>query len=392
VEAQKLSSAQKSTLYPRLTFETRYSYTAVIPSINLPPPFPTVNFGSNNAYSIGPTLYYTIWDQGASRNTQQSFGLLAEAREASVAQEKQRILTATRAAYAKLQLSYQELQLVKESLALSNTQKKDVHSRFAAGAASQLEQVSSESDVLTFELRLAQATSEVRSGIFDLYAAINDLARAPSKIEDLQLDSLEQTLASFDNIATGKLDPAALNHNPGLRSQAKVSESADKATESQKAAYWPLIQMQARASLDYPNGPDLSQIQQKSIALTLSMPLYEFGRTGDEIDQKRATSMAAHYRQQQIEADLRRDFNKAQVQIQLLREQRKIASESVLRSEQTAKLNLQSYRAGRINITDVENANLRWLEARVGLTRVDAQLLNEMINLRALLGQDVASD
>lgn len=58
-----------------------------------------------------------------------------------------------------------------------------------------------------------------------------------------------------------------------------------------------------------------------------------------------------------------------------------------MQSEEAAKLYYSSYKAGKNNLIDVQIANNQALQAKVGAARIDAQILNQLILLNALSGE-----
>ena len=71
--------------------------------------------------------------------------------------------------------------------------------------------------------------------------------------------------------------------------------------------------------------------------------------------------------------------------------QRKIAADDVQHSADAARLYYQSYKGGKNTLIDVQSANNRALTSKVNATRIDAQLLNQIYQLRALSGQEAGN-
>ena len=82
-----------------------------------------------------------------------------------------------------------------------------------------------------------------------------------------------------------------------------------------------------------------------------------------------------------------RDYEKAVALITSLRAQQKMSLEDVALSESAAKLYYQSYRAGKINLIDVQSANNRALNAKVNAARTNAQVLNQLFTLNLISGE-----
>jgi outer membrane protein TolC len=70
-----------------------------------------------------------------------------------------------------------------------------------------------------------------------------------------------------------------------------------------------------------------------------------------------------------------------------LKSQKTTALQIVKQSESVARLVYQAYRAGRSSLVDVQAANLRALEAKLQLARVEASSLVQFTNLRSLVSE-----
>jgi len=274
-----------------------------------------------------------------------------------------------------------------------------------AGAASKLDRISSHREILGYQLEFKQRQSQLATDLEDLLAltgrqgsfesrrlsAPSSPAVQSSGADDLpeaslllQVEPLEQTLKE---LALAEYSPPGSDH-PEVRSQELTALAARQSAESESSRLWPQINVSARTSLDYPNGPILQRINQNTISASLSFPLFEWSRTRRAADQKMGDAVAAEYRRSQLESDLLRDWRKAKEQLTALRDQLQINRQTVSEAEEQAKLSYATYRLGRISLVDVQNANLRVLEAKVQTARILTQLLMEEAQLQALSKKD----
>jgi outer membrane protein TolC len=120
----------------------------------------------------------------------------------------------------------------------------------------------------------------------------------------------------------------------------------------------------------------------------LAWSLWDWGSIRSKRNQKRFEAQSSEFRSQQIATDLQRDWQKAQEELRLLQESNKWATAVSEQSQNLSRLYYEAYRAGRLNLTDVETANLRWFEAKVQKTRIQAQIYGQWIVLRALIGEE----
>jgi outer membrane protein len=396
--AQEQADAQFSALLPRLTIGANYQYVTEVPSISLP--IPGVNegfsFGSNNSWNVGPTLNYTLFDMGATHDLYRGYDLLAQAREEDSKNGKLQLLLSVRGSYLRLQLALEELRLLNSSLELSRAQNRDIEANYKAGAATRLDRVDSQRDVLSYELQFAQKQAEVADDFRDLLAQMKenpqgDLSEAgPPQVQnvavELKLDTLTQ---SMQEASTWKYTPPNDEH-PQIRSQELQAESAEKQAESNKDGLYPKVQLAASAILQYPNVIILQTVEQNTFQVGVSMPLFEGNRSRHLSAEKMKESDAARFNRDQTRINLDRDYDKAVQLLQSLRGQQALALEDVQHSQDAARLYYQSYKGGKVNFIDVQSANNRALLSQVNAARIDAQILNELFVLQTLSGDSTS--
>ena len=61
-----------------------------------------------------------------------------------------------------------------------------------------------------------------------------------------------------------------------------------------------------------------------------------------------------------------------------------ICGENINEAQEVERLTYQSYRAGKSRLLDVQDANLKLLEAQVSAAQIDSEILNEMAILAYL--------
>jgi outer membrane protein len=392
--ATEQADAQYSALLPSLTLDAGYHYVTNVPNLTLP--IPGVNesfpFGSHNNYTVGPTLRYTLWDTGQARDAYHGLDLLAQSREEDRKTGELQLVLNVRSAYLRVQLALEELRLLNSSLELSRAQNRDIESNFRGGAATRLDRVDSQRDVINYELQFEQKQSEVAVDLKDLLALIQvtpegNLSKpTPPGVDakdagiELDLDPLRESL---QQAAQWTFTPPN-ESQPQLKSQELLIESSEKQAESQKAGLYPTVQLSANASIQYPNEIFLESVEQNTFAVSFSMPLFEGSRTRHLAAEKLKEAEAARFNREQVRINLDRDYEKALEQLQSLKAQQKLAVDDVQRSQDSARLYYQSYKGGKINLIDVQSANNRALTAQVNAARIDAQLLNQLFILRSI--------
>ena len=364
-------------LFPKLSLDGNYRRQSVVPEVTVGTK--TIELTDSYSYSIGPTLTYTLWDSGLRRTQVSSLEEVSIAKAKQAVSTESQIVLATQIAYVQTALASESLDFAQRAAVSSETQNKDIHFRLKGGASSRLDSLNSDAEVSNYRIKVQQAMSDLKTAQADLRYLIGDFQTTDASVEGLA-DLLSRS-SSDQSVNHGSFDP--LSH-PLIQAQSHLELAALSQAKSQRAGYWPNLNLQLRSSLDYPNGPAFEQIRQNTIALNFSWSLFEFGSTRNLVAAKSAEAMAAAHAKQDLEAGLKRDFEKAAAKIQGLRGQLKEGEVLVSKLEELAKLNYSTYRFGRLSYSEVQTSNLRLLETKIRVASLRAQLLVQLFNLQYL--------
>jgi outer membrane protein TolC len=394
--AEENESAQLQNLLPRLSFQASYQYYATIPEIRFAGAGGTlIPFGTHDVYSFGPQLNYTLWDTFSSRDQYKASGLLKAARDEDRKNTELQLLSSLRNAYVQVQLGIEELTLINGSLELARSEDRDVTNRFKAGAADKIDVITSQRSVLSYQIQFEQRQSQLSSSLQDLLHLVGDQrphdvshpgpTGIPGVTFALNLDSLKQLLGSE------LLPPSAAtpgNAQPQIRSQEFQSQSYEYTAKSQFAKVFPVVQLSAAVTDERPNIPNPITFLQETVGVTLSLPLWVGDTSSKLAAEQRRQSDAASYKAAQLQDDISRDYSKARETLASLRVQSELSRRDVEQSEEQARLYFTSYKLGKINFIDVQNANNQALTAKVSSARIDAQILTQVITLLSLSGEE----
>jgi outer membrane protein TolC len=392
--ATEQADSQYATLFPRLTIDGSYQYQTNVPTVAFgPSSFPV---GAHNNYNVGPTLSYTLWDTFAARDQYHGYERLAQSRDEDRRNAAMQLLLQTRTAYVHVQETLDELKLVEDSLNLSRAQNRDIRVRVSAGAASHLDRVESDRDVLSYQIQFTQKQADLSMALKDLLAltqdrAVSDLSHpgppGGEKVTlELKMDSLQKSLADDARVEISEPDDS----HPQIHSEELLAQSNEFQASGVKSGLYPTLTFSARAALEYPNEILLQQVNQNTFSVNLSVPIFEMNQTLHRAHEKSREADSARYQKDQIRIDIQRDFAKSKELLASLREQQLLAEQDVENSAEAARLYYEQYKAGKIYLIDVQTANNRALLSKVSKARIDAQVLNEIDNLRALSGKELS--
>lgn len=396
--AVEQAKAQRSHLWPTLGVEGSYRYQTEVPTFKASPLSPAVELGDNPNYSVGPALTWLAWDSGAVRNSSKSLASQASARiQESLATENQ-LRLAARLNLFQVQGTAERLRLLADGLRLAQAQRDDVRLRTKAGAASQQDLLQAETEVLSRRTQFREAQTAFAVALRDLLALVgskenHDLSRPlprdlttplPAQVPEasvtVELSPPKSLRATFAPAARLPFDPA----RPEALSFRLQSDAARQSAQAARAGHGPTLQLAAKTSLDYPNGPVHEQIHQNSAGAVARWPLFEGNRVAHEVQGQESLARASEEKRQQMEEDLFRDWQRARDRLAGLTEEEEINKESVDQQSRLAQMVYDSYKLGRATFLEVQAANLKLLQDQVQSVKTEVDILSQLAILSSL--------
>ena len=400
--AAAAADASGSLLNPRFTLEGNLRYNEVVPSIAMPAALGGARaLGDNWNYSVGPAVSWILFDGGAVRSGRHSALRSAAARGAEADHAGRQAVLKARTAYFQLQLALERVYLIGENLQLSLSQLKDIALGARTGARSRLDEIRARQETTARKRDLLRARAELSATLRD-FSFVTGL-QLPEDVS-LPLDarmagkdygseepaSLLLRAEPYEAILS-RLLPAAeggLEQEPPLvKAQQEAARAYSAAASAYRAEKFPRVTLAARSSLDYPNGPNLYSFMQHSAGLALSLPLFESGRSLHREKESSFNASAALERKNESAQAVKRDFNKAQDAYKALMAEQALNIDALDDAAEAAKLAYEAYKAGGGTWLDVENANLKALQAKTTAALTNAEILLKLAVLDSLIGR-----
>jgi outer membrane protein TolC len=396
--AVDLIDVQFAQMMPRLTADGSYQVQSEVPNFSFVPGRPGVPFGDYKEYSVGPTLAFTLWDQGSLWKAWKSQKAVARSQRAQRDLVTRQVLLMTRLDYFQVQLSLEQERSLLDSLRLADVQYRDIDKRYRAGATSQIDWLSAHQQVLDRRRDLRSAEATVAASLRALFAQtgqnqnVNLSHPLDARIEDplptgvvrptvwVALEPLISVQSRLEPAATAPVDTAY----PLLIAYREQAESQRLSAASISAGQWPRIQFTGRSFYEYPNLPLLQSTWQNTALVTAGVPLFEFSRTKKQAKAVAALAQASEHQKDEAFDELLRDWNKARDQFAALKDQSAIDRESVAETKKLVRLRYSSYRNGGSTILDVQAANLSAVQARILAAQTQTQMLIQLATLDSL--------
>ena len=165
---------------------------------------------------------------------------------------------------------------------------------------------------------------------------------------------------------------------------ARQAESARLAAGAVAAGLWPKLQFSGSIFHQYPNGPVLDYVTQKSAGVSASLPLFDMGQTSRLSSREKRLAEAAERRRELAAEQLSRDWSRAKDALAALRDQASLDATAVSESEELARLVYLSYQSGRSSYLDVQAYDVAALQAKVNAAQTRALILIQLTTLAEL--------
>jgi outer membrane protein TolC len=392
------AAAQSAQLSPTLGIEGYYRHQSEVPSFRASPASPLVELGDNENYSVGPAINWLLWDSGAIRRSVAALNQQSLARTQDIRATENQLILNARLHFFQIQGMAEGLRLFADALRLALAQENDVRIRYQAGSASRQELLQAETEVLARRREFRKAQTSLAGTIRDLLTLMGtgddvDLSHPlPENVNNqrpagIPLPSLVLAIPAPSLVRPrleGLIDRPFDDTRPEILSLAFQAQAARDSAQAVKAGHGPSLQVSAKTSLDYPNGPLHEQINQNAIGAMARWSLFEGGRIKKETREQEALARSAEERRRQTEEDLRRDWQRAREHLIGFKEEEAIAAQSIERHEKLAKLVYESYLAGQNPFLEVQAANLGLLNAHVQSVTIEVNILSQLARIASL--------
>lgn len=401
--AEDRARSQRGSMFPKLSLEGSYRHLSEVPTLSFPGG-QKIQLTDNKSYSIGPELRYSVFKGGSDYYSWKS--VQANARslrlQENVIRRQQRM--AAELAFFQTQLAAEQVRLLVESYKVEWEQYRDIKTRFEAGSAAKVDLLSARQQTLTRQRQLLNARAALAVALREVTRLSGLGQNIEPKLpldgrtlrplpENVQEGSVILNIAAPSSTvedATPLLEAAFDQSHPTVGSLLEMVQASKWAAKSLERGRWPELTLLGRISRDYPNGPIQETITQKTIGGNLSFPLFTGGALYYNAKSKQTEAEAKDHERSQAAKDLLATYLKARDQAWILREERALNAATIHDTEELAKLQYESYKAGRARYLDVEDANLRVLEAKTEAANTDVRLLIQLATLESL--SDVSPD
>lgn len=378
-KALALAAESNSALFPRVDANASATRQRFPEHGLIPPPFG----GTTQTLSdLQLSLSWEIDFWGKNRNAYEAALGQARATEIDAYAARVALSTDIARAYAELLRVYLELDVAKQTLASREQIAALTRDRNAAGIDSRLE-------VKQAEAALPATREQIAALEERIALARNAIAALMGKGPDRGLAIARPTAAALTRVALPSNVPAQLlGHRPDIVAQRLRVEAASQGIASQKAAFYPNVNLIAFVGLQSLGSANLLSAASRTlgVAPAVTLPIFDAGRLRAELAGKDADYDIAVEQYNQALANAMRDVVDQLVSFQSVDEQRAQQRIAVTTTREAYDLALLRYREGLGNYLQVLSAEQPMLAQQSLDADLRARALELSIDLARALG------
>lgn len=365
---------------PMLGLDGQTQFMSKVGQIQIPAIGVNQQIGDHYSWSVGPVINWVAWDAGQIGKKAGSLRSQADSEKKTLEADQRQVLLNARAAYAGVLLAKDQVNIITSALELARAQYAYVNKRKEVGSSDKFNATVAHQEVADRELDLEQAKGELSVSKRNLVAAIG---LDSSSIDPDEVD-VESTSSVLAKLLPESQISANVKKHPEVESLEFKQKSSELAASSAKAAYWPKLTVQGKSSFDYPNLGQLERVQQNTLKLGLSMPIFDWGLINKQTKTQTYLAMSALEQKKQTEINLERDLGETRDNINTFKAMRDTNIVVVKDASEVAALAYDQFKIGKVIFLDVQRANNRMLSAKVQAARTDAKLAVEIARLLSL--------
>lgn len=348
---------------------------------------PELNAGTSQKFDFGRSLNRSnTYEDSNTRST--SFSVSAEVplftgfrRSASISRNKFDLMAAradkeliennlslnVTSCYFQILLNKEIHKIALEQIRLTQEQEDRTLLLIENGKAPQSQLYDIKAQLADDELTATEAKNSLRLSLLDLLQLMELQAH-----EDFDIDSLNENSFRTDTIMPQAIYADALSCMPQIKQAYYSLQSSSKAIKVAKSGYYPTLSFGAGASTGYyysgnsinPSfNQQLQNNMQKSVYLTLSIPIFDRFSTRNEVRSARIEENNARLSLENEKKSLYKDIEKAYTDAANALEKYESTAKAVAANEEAHRYALEKYAAGKSAVYEYNEIKMKLADA-----------------------------
>lgn len=288
-------------------------------------------------------------------------------------------------AYWSLYEAKQAEEVMKENLDRTQSHYEQAKNLMNQGMLTQSDVLSAKVQVSNSRLSLLNAQNNVRLATVSLnnvlgvpLATVYDITSSP-QTGDTTLPNLQQLIRT------------AVKDRPELRSLDFKAKAAGAAVRAAWGEYLPTVSLFGDYYYQRPNQriqPTLNAFRGTwDAGVVVSLPIWNWGETGDKVEQARVQHEQADLASEQMADAVYLDVTQSYLNFKQAIDRIGVAKETVKDAEESYRISDQKFKVGLVTNTDLMDAEMALLQAKLNYTQALTGLEIARINLEQATGQ-----
>lgn len=217
------------------------------------------------------------------------------------------------------------------------------------------------------ELTATEAENSLRLSVLELMQLMELQGCA-----DFEVDSLDENVARMDSILPENIYAAALNCMPQIKQAYYSLQSSVKAIKVAQSGYYPTLSLGAGVSTGYYHSGNtvnpsfhrqLQNNMQKSVYLSLSIPIFDRFTARNEVRSARIDESNARLYLENRKKDLYKDIERAYTDAVNALEKYESTGKAVIANEEAHRYALEKYAAGKSAVYEYNEIKMKLADA-----------------------------
>lgn len=391
--AQERSSEINANRWASLSFKGGYTRLSTVPPYIITLPFSIPGYGNSfqaaqfyfDNYNLQLQLQQPVFTGLQLENSAKAAEKTAEATSYDSKADKSNLKVQIATSYWNLYQAFQAEQFMQENLDRTNSHYKQAQDMLNQGMLTQSDVLSAKVEVSNAQLMLLDAQNVLRLSA----VALDNVLGVPLNTE-YKITSAPQTGDTTMPVISSLLQ-SALENRSELQSLKMKEQAADAAVAAAWGAYLPQIILVGDYYYQNPN----QRIQPPTNAfkgtwdagIQFSLPLWNWGQTESKVNEARAEREQTQWAEKQAADAVYLDVTQSYLNFKQAKDKIAVAQTAVNDAEESYRISDQKFKVGLVTNTDLMDAEIALLQAKLNYTQALTGLEVARISLEKATGQ-----
>ncbi|BDG01146.1 TolC family protein [Anaeromyxobacter oryzae] len=342
----------------------------------------TGSFDTQNQFSFTASANQLVWDFGQTTGRWTAARRSADAERESARESELTTVLDVRTAFFQARAARDLAQVARATLQNQQAHLAQIDAFVKIGTRPPIDLATARTSVANAQVQLVQAENNYATGRARLNQAMG--VEGP-----LDYEVASDTLLPVDgeDATADVLLDEALRDRPDLAAALRRLEAADSSLGSARGGYFPALSVGASATDVGTDAPDLRRTWNVAFGATLTVPIFEGGRTRAQVAEAAANVTVATSQRDTLRQQIRVDLENARLTVRAAKTSLDASRDALDNAREQLRLAEGRYRTGAGSALELSDAQLAATNAEAQQVNAEYQLASARAQLLAALGR-----